>query len=85
MSIASLKAGMLATKVYVGSRLISTSYNDSNFNRIVDLARIYAYEQKVEKYANLDVLLNEYIDVGWLEDDSDRVMTPDKLGQGYAN
>ena len=71
--------GKPATKIKVDNQPYGTPYNDSSLEGIKDMARTYAYELKVEKYANLDVLLNEYIDVGWDKNPYDPTLKSEDL------
>ena len=71
--------GRPATRIEVDSQPFGTPYNDSSLDGIKDMARTYAYELKVEEYANLDVLLNEYIDVGWDKNPYDPRITEEDI------
>ncbi len=74
-----MRGRYLATNIYIDNELYSCAYNDNSLEMFKNLAEVQAYERKCEGYALLDVRLNEYIDVGWDNDDSDSSMTADKL------
>jgi len=72
-----------ATDINIDNEWWGTVHNDGLKDALA-MANTQAWEMLSEQLGVLDVLVSEYVNIGWDKDDSDPRMTAESLGSGYS-